>query len=86
MGSHLIPGSWHPSGKYLAFHQIPEYKADLTPEEIAAALRRHEDDVRIPGIDDDAADLPDRLERPDLVASARRAGCPRCGGAWPVTC
>jgi len=22
--SHLIPGSWHPSGKYLAFHQIPQ--------------------------------------------------------------
>ncbi len=22
--SHLIPGSWHPSGKYLAYHEIPQ--------------------------------------------------------------
>jgi hypothetical protein len=28
--SHLIPGSWHPSGRFLAFHQIPQpNNADL---------------------------------------------------------
>ena len=30
LDSHLIPGSWHPSGRFLAFHQIPQpNNADL---------------------------------------------------------